>query len=692
MLFYEIKMDVTLHLPEERTDRYYAHDVHDEMCNDISGELSKLYAEDKKNPFIFLSNADILRSENKDRTYRLSLGAIGGTAEEIELHMGKFEKRVDYAPKNIRINETTYNIIRRMLSHNRYMEEDDENILEIFDLPDIQTHGGNAVPRKEMLMVQENLSLDECLKKAKPLLCNETLIPELERIYAGSAVSGINGIPVQYLICVKNNETREQVKDILMDALYDNGRFENSRVVELEYKNGGILFGPSEEDIKKCTYMNYKLCKGGLAVINYLKGEPAQDGDLKTAGSETLENICECISFHRNTVQTFFCLPGESSGVEKLLLETMGDVPVVKICEDLVNEETAAAYLETLADEHKVETDPGLFREVEDTGNTFTATDILHIFNRWYNDYVKTKVYPQYAVIQTAEAEVAKKDPEGLAYDKLKKMTGLTEAKKVIDQAIDYYKAQKLFAERGMKKDRLAMHMLFTGNPGTAKTTVARLFARILKDNGILSEGKLFELGRADLVGKYVGWTAPIVKRKFAEAKGSVLFIDEAYSLVDDRDGMYGDEAINTIVAEMENNRDDVVVIFAGYPKKMDGFLDKNPGLRSRIAFHVPFEDYNAEELFDIAGILSEEKGVRLSANVKDKLIPIFERAAAREDFGNGRFVRNMIETAKMKQATRLVHSDLANVTTEDVQTLTAEDFEEPVIGGEAEKIIGFSS
>ena len=131
------------------------------------------------------------------------------------------------------------------------------------------------------------------------------------------------------------------------------------------------------------------------------------------------------------------------------------------------------------------------------------------------------------------------------------------------------------------------MHMVFTGNPGTAKTTVARLFARILKENGVLSKGDLIECGRSDLVGKYVGWTAVQVKNMFKKAKGSVLFIDEAYSLCDDRSGSYGDEAINTIVQEMENNRDDMVVIFAGYPKEMNDFLDRNPGLRSRIAFHA---------------------------------------------------------------------------------------------------------
>lgn len=147
------------------------------------------------------------------------------------------------------------------------------------------------------------------------------------------------------------------------------------------------------------------------------------------------------------------------------------------------------------------------------------------------------------------------------------------------------------------------MHMVFIGNSGTAKTTAARLFARIMKDNGLLSKGQLIEVGRGDLVGKCVGWTAQTVQAKFKVAIGGVLFIDEAYSLVDKHSGSFGDEAINTIVQEMENHREDVVAIFAGYPNKMEGFLQKNPGLRSRIAFHVPFADYTSDEISTIRAV-----------------------------------------------------------------------------------------
>ena len=170
-----------------------------------------------------------------------------------------------------------------------------------------------------------------------------------------------------------------------------------------------------------------------------------------------------------------------------------------------------------------------------------------------------------------------------------------------------------------------------------------------------------------------------------------MLFIDEAYSLVDDRDGLYGDEAINTIVQEMENNREDMVVIFAGYPDKMEGFLNKNPGLRSRIAFHVPFADYSADELCQITELLAEKKKLRLGSGVRDRLLPIYETGMKADDFGNGRFARNMLEKAVMSQASRLVAMDIDSVTGSDIELLLPDDFEAPSERPKAKPTIGFA-
>ena len=171
--------------------------------------------------------------------------------------------------------------------------------------------------------------------------------------------------------------------------------------------------------------------------------------------------------------------------------------------------------------------------------------------------------------------ESKKKDKKSEPYDELQKMVGLENIKKLVDEIIDSARIQKLRSEMGMDSFKTSLHMVFTGNPGSAKTTVARLITQIFVKEGILSTGKYVECGRADLVGKYVGWTAKEVRKRFREAKGGVLFIDEAYSLVDGSNS-FGDEAINTIVQEMENHRDDVIVIFAGLTSERSRQLHRN--------------------------------------------------------------------------------------------------------------------
>ena len=301
-----------------------------------------------------------------------------------------------------------------------------------------------------------------------------------------------------------------------------------------------------------------------------------------------------------------------------------------------------------------------------------------------------TEVFPEYRpyVTHVTEQEMEKK--EGSAYQELQEMIGLKEAKEVIDGAISYFKLQKEYRNRGIEFNRPAMHMSFTGSPGTAKTSVARLVAEILRDNGILSEGKLIEVGRAQLVGQFLGQTAPQVKELFDRAKGSVLFIDEAYSLVEDRKGMYGSEAINTIVQEMENRREDTVVILAGYPDEMNQLLDWNPGMRSRVAFHVPFQDYTETELLDITKLIAKKQGLLIDRGAEDKLLSIYADARLDKAFGNGRFARNLLEKAKFNQANRFAKMDMQFVSDEELRTLKQEDFEYEIKHSSRTRKLGF--
>lgn len=238
-------------------------------------------------------------------------------------------------------------------------------------------------------------------------------------------------------------------------------------------------------------------------------------------------------------------------------------------------------------------------------------------------------------------------------YKELNAMIGLDSVKKLANQIIALSIMDKKRDSVKKQANYSSKHMLFTGAPGSAKTTVARLLAGALKENGVLETGVFVECGRQDLVGKYTGWTAVQVSEKFEEAKGGVLFIDEAYSLVSKDD--FGSEAINTIVQEMENHRHDVIVIFAGYEDKMKEFLNNNQGLKSRIAFHVDFPDYDVDELVAIFKKMTVDKGFTMEEEGIKIVEEICEVASKVPDFGNGRFVRNVLEQAIIQQSQRLL-------------------------------------
>lgn len=279
----------------------------------------------------------------------------------------------------------------------------------------------------------------------------------------------------------------------------------------------------------------------------------------------------------------------------------------------------------------------------------------------------------------------------GTAKKELDNMIGLINVKKIIHKAIAYYRLNKLCIDREIYTEKASLHMVFTGNPGTAKTSVARLFAEIMKDEKVLSTGAFVEVGRADIVGDHVGATAPLVKRKFKEAQGGVLFLDEAYSLCDGYEDSFGDEAINTLVQEMENHRDDVIVIFAGYKDKMQKFLDRNPGMLSRIAFRVEFEDYTTDELCDIAKLMISEKKMTITDAAMKKIRKSFDIAHMENDYGNGRFVRKTLEEAQMNLAERLLQHNEPEITKEMITTIEECDIPNPSTGKGVVKRIGFA-
>lgn len=261
----------------------------------------------------------------------------------------------------------------------------------------------------------------------------------------------------------------------------------------------------------------------------------------------------------------------------------------------------------------------------------------------------------------------------------LAEIIGLADIKNYILSLEDNFKIQRLRRERGLKAESPSMHMIFTGNPGTGKTTVARIVSRYLKAIGVLSGGQLVEVTRADLVGKYVGHTAPLTAKAIQSALGGVLFIDEAYSLFRGKDDSFGLEAIDTLVKGMEDNRDNLLVILAGYSREMEEFLTANSGLRSRFPNIIEFPDYTAGELFEITESIVRGKGYRLHDKCKVLLTDYYEKMQKNGDprtNGNGRMARNKVEEAVLNCSSRNIKLPPEQ---QDLELLLPEDFEQEV-------------
>ncbi|MBQ1848271.1 MAG: AAA family ATPase [Clostridia bacterium] len=529
-------------------------------------------------------------------------------------------------------------------------------------------------------LIDDTAKKDEIINETDKLPFFKSLKSEIGRIYRGKT-SEVSGHPVHYIIETDGDPTVSRVSSLLLAALYSRGRLRSK-------KYGSVKFGLSAPYSRGFYEAAYKSCTGGALAVDL--------PECETADPELIRLCSEMFLKYRHQTLTIFRVPKSCNSIKNALTERLSKIGLVEICESDLSAEKARVYLRGRAAEYGVRTDSRLYSGL-DGEKRFSRGVLDGMFDVWYDGKLKRSVYPQYknasfAVEKNAQAAGTN------ATEELDRMIGLDEAKKTIKNALNYYKIQRLYKKFGVMQDKAAMHMVFTGNPGTAKTTAARIFAKIMKENGILSSGHLVEVGRADLVGKYVGWTARIVKEKFEEAKGGVLFIDEAYSLADgggdENKNSFGIEAINTIVQEMENERDDLIVIFAGYPDEMKRFLAQNPGLRSRIAFHIEFPDYDTGELCRIAKVIGESRGLTITDDAMKKLAVLFDAKRNESDFGNGRFVRNVIEQSKMNLASRVIIMESDKITKKTLTTIEAEDIVIPQINKSAAhtvRCVGFS-
>lgn len=272
-----------------------------------------------------------------------------------------------------------------------------------------------------------------------------------------------------------------------------------------------------------------------------------------------------------------------------------------------------------------------------------------------------------------------KKEPEKSAMEELDELIGLGSIKEDVKELVSLVKMQKMREAKGMKTVPVSLHLVFSGNPGTGKTTVARILARLYKEIGVLSKGQLVEVDRSGLVAGYVGQTAIKTQEKIKEAMGGILFIDEAYTLnKEGGQGDFGQEAIDTILKAMEDNRKDLVVIVAGYTELMKKFVESNPGLKSRFNKYMEFPDYTADELIRIWEMNCRKYNYTFSLEAKEMIEGIIKKREAEkgENFANARDIRNMFETVITNHATRVAEmedpsdNDLTTIMTMDLKDI----------------------
>lgn len=255
-----------------------------------------------------------------------------------------------------------------------------------------------------------------------------------------------------------------------------------------------------------------------------------------------------------------------------------------------------------------------------------------------------------------------------------RELIGLKPIKNRIRDIAALLLVDRLRRQMELASETPTLHMCFTGNPGTGKTTVAQRMATILHRLGYVREGHLVSVTRDDLVGQYIGHTAPKTKEVIKKAMGGVLFIDEAYYLYrpeNERD--YGQESIEILLQVMENNRDDLVVILAGYKNRMDQFFQSNPGMRSRIAHHLDFPDYSRSELLTIANLLLAQQNYQFSDSAKQAFAEYIVRRMSQQHFANARSIRNALDRARLRQASRLFDRG-GQISRDDLMTIEAED------------------
>lgn len=531
---------------------------------------------------------------------------------------------------------------------------------------------------------RNSASLEEALNKLDSLIGLENVKLEIKRIVQlikyennRSNVLGIeksNNQSYHFAFLGNPGTGKTTVARLIGDIFYYLGILEKGQLVEVDRST---IVGRFIGETAKLTKKAIDNAMGGILFIDEAYSLSKGGEGSNDYGAEAIEVLIKAMEDNRDKFTVILAgytkemrnliklNPGLKSRINlEIEFEDYKDHELIEIAKSMANEDYykfnedgERAFLEKIKIE-KVD---------ENFANARVARNILE-------SAIREKAF------RIGDREVSKEElvtlmPEDFginlefnARDKMKELqneldnlVGLKDVKNIVKGIINTLELQHRKKELGIDSQDISLNMIFTGNPGTGKTTVARIIGKILKVIGVLKKGHMVEVTRSDLIGEYVGQTAPKTLNKIKEAYGGILFIDEAYSLNGSGGNDFGKEAIATLIKEMEDSRDKLVVIMAGYTKEMKDLVNLNPGMESRVKFTVEFSDYNCDELMEIFEGLCINESYTVSEEAKEKLKAIFKIQYDNKDknFGNGRLVRKYFEKIKMKQADRIIREDI---------------------------------
>ncbi len=636
-------------------------------CKAAISSYSNAYVSQKVSKFVSMIYEKVLQSKS-----------------ELKSQLDSILEKDNPAKENKVINE-----IRKELKEEEYTTQEQISfVLKDIDLKKENVKSAKSKERQKKLKKKENigkeeLSINDSLKKLNDLVGLQNVKTEIEKIvsfieYEKNRNEALNlddySSQAYHFAFLGNPGTgKTTVARLIGDIFRDLGILEKGQLVEVDRSK---IVGRFVGETAKLTQKAIEKASGGILFIDEAYSL-YKEKDSNDFGKEAIETLIKAMEDYRDRFTVIFA--GYTKEMRNLINLNPGlksRINLIVNFEDYTNKELLQIAQKMAEKRHYKISKNGqkaflekISREKVDE-NFANARAVRNIIE----DSIREKAY-RIGSKKVSKRQLTTLEPKDFGIDlsfnkehkmnnlkkELENLIGLEEVKKIVQNIVDTLQLSYKKRDLGLIYEEISLNMVFLGNPGTGKTTVARILGKILKEIGVLKKGHMVEVTRSDLVGQYVGQTGPKTLDKIKEAYGGILFIDEAYSLNGKGDNDFGKEALAALIKEMEDNREKLVVIMAGYTNEMNELMNLNPGLKSRIKFEVTFEDYNSSELMEIFLLYCKKEGYMIESEARKKLQDIFEYECSNKDknFGNGRLARKYYEKIKMNQAHRIIRDHI---------------------------------